>query len=137
MIKKDHGKAKWLHGFKIYAKSSLSNICIIFKQMKISNILVPKKVAFSFVIYFAACLFVSTLKGQSDSTSYCPMAIEGASWVVFDNEGRYRPYTYDSYVMRISSTHQFEKLLDLAINKSDIIISYNYTIGTNQLKSEK
>ena len=32
-------KTKWLHLFRIYAKTSFSNICINFKQMKIAVLL--------------------------------------------------------------------------------------------------
>ena len=68
----------------------------------INNVLIHKKMLASIVIYFAACLLISTLKGQSDSTSYCPMAVEGATWVFYDNTGFHYPIGYDSYVLRIS-----------------------------------
>ena len=41
MIKKDHAKAKRLHGFKFCAITSFSNHCTKFKQMKKYILLVP------------------------------------------------------------------------------------------------
>lgn len=52
-------------------------------------------------ILFIACLQVSIL-AQDTIIPYCPMAIEEATWVIFDNEGFYSPVGYNgSYVVRI------------------------------------
>lgn len=49
---------------------------------------------------------------QSDSLEYCPMATDGSTWVIFDNEGFYSPIGYSgSYVVRIEGDSLHDNLM--------------------------
>jgi hypothetical protein len=69
------------------------------------------------IICLVILLTSSWVNAQAyDTVAYSPMAIEGATWVIFDDEGFYSPPGYrSSYVIRISgdsivNDHKYKKM---------------------------
>ena len=71
---------------------------------------ISKKILVLSIVYFLAG--GALLQAQTDSAQYCPMAVEGATWIIFDDEGFYSPVGYKgSYIIRIEGDSLYEDIL--------------------------